>query len=200
MNETAGKPRLGLLLAAVVLLALGALGSAYWFGLRGPIGNQTSCATVPSSSTLFVDWAYGYGNLTEMRNAADRVVDGVVVGSSTSGCELIFTYYTVKIIMTVKGNSDSSLITVAQTGGVIGNSTQEVRDDPLMQIGDRVILFLNFDPKNGIYGTLGGPQGRLIVTNHRVYSLNVLYPDRNIDIINWRISGLPETTLWDQLR
>jgi hypothetical protein len=149
---------------------------------------------------MYVDWAYLYGNLTEMRNAADRVVDGVVVGSSTSGCELIFTYYTVKIIMTVKGNSDSSLITVAQTGGVIGNSTQEVRDDPLMQIGDRVILFLNFDPENGIYGTLGGPEGRLIVTNHLVYSLNVLYPDRNIDIINWRISGLPETTLWDRLR
>jgi len=199
VNETAGKPRLGLLLAAVVLLALGALGSAYWFGLHGPVGNQTSCATVPSSS-MYVDWAYRYGNLTEMRNAADRVVDGVVVGSSTSGCELIFTYYTVKIIMTVKGNSDSSLITVAQTGGVIGNSTQEVRDDPLMQIGDRVILFLNFDPKNGIYGTLGGPQGRLIVTDHLVYSLNVLYPDRNIDIINWRISGLPEHALWDQLR
>jgi hypothetical protein len=69
-----------------------------------------------------------------------------------------------------------------------------------MQIGDRVILFLNFDPENGIYGTLGGPEGRLIVTNHLVYSLNVLYPDRNIDIINWRISGLPETTLWDRLR
>src|SRR5206468_4090189 len=79
--------------------------------------------------------------------------------------------------------------TVAQTGGVIGNSKQEVRDDPLMEIGERVILFLNFDPQNGIYGTLGGPQGRLIVTNHLVYSLNVLYPDRNIDIINWRISG-----------
>ena len=199
MNDTVGKPRLGLLFAAVVLLALGALGSAYWFSLRGPIGNQTSCATVPSSS-MYIDWAYLYGNLTEMRNAADRVVDGVVVGSTTSGCGVIVTHYTVKIIMTLKGDSDSFLITVIQTGGVIGSSKQEVREDPLIRIGDHVIMFLNFDPEDGMYGILGGPQGRLKVINHLVYSLNVLYPDRNIDIINWRISGLPETTLWDQLR
>jgi len=199
VNDTVGKPRLGLLFAAVVLLALGALGSAYWFSLRGPIGNQTSCATVPSSS-MYIDWAYLYGNLTEIRNAADRVVDGVVVGSTTSGCGIIVTHYTVKIIMTLRGDSDSFLITVTQTGGVIGSSKQEVREDPLIQIGDHVIMFLNFNPEDGMYGILGGPQGRLIVTNHLVYSLNVLYPGRNIDIINWRISGLPETTLWDQLR
>ena len=199
MNDTVGKPRLGLLFAAVVLLALGALGSAYWFSLRGPIGNQTSCATVPSSS-MYIDWAYLYGNLTEIRNAADRVVDGVVVGSTTSGCGIIVTHYTVKIIMTLRGDSDSFLITVTQTGGVIGSSKQEVREDPLIQIGDHVIMFLNFNPEDGMYGILGGPQGRLIVTNHLVYSLNVLYPGRNIDIINWRISGLPETTLGDQLR
>jgi len=200
VNDTVGKPRVGLLLAAVFLLVLVTVVSASLFGPYGPTASQASCATVPPSSTLFADWAYTYSNLTEVRNAADRIVEGVIVDTSTSGCELIFTYYTVKIIVTVKGNSDSSLITVAQTGGVIGNSKQEVRDDPLMEIGERVILFLNFDPQNGIYGTLGGPQGRLIVTNHLVYSLNVLYPDRNIDIINWRISGLPETALWDQLR
>ena len=199
MNDTVGKPRLGLLSAAVGLIALGALASASWFGLREPIGNQTSCVTEPSSS-IYVDWAYTYGNLTEIRNAADRVVDGVVVGSSTSGCGVIVTHYTVKIIMTLKGDSDSFLVTVTQTGGVIGSSKQEVREDPLIQIGDQVVMFLNFDPENGMYGILGGPQGRLIVTNHLVYSLNVLYPDRNIGIINWRISGLPEDALWDQLR
>jgi len=185
-------------LTVAILLALGA-GGASSFGPRGPVGNQTDCVTVPSSS-IFVDWAYGYSNLTEMRKSADRVVEGVVVGSYVSGCAILVTHYTVKVGMTIKGNSGTSLITVAQTGGLKGGSEQEIRDDPLMQIGDRVILFLRFAPQMGIYGILGGPQGRLVVTNHLVYSLNLLYPNRKIDFINWRINGLPETTILDQLR
>jgi hypothetical protein len=135
-----------------------------------------------------------------MKNAADRVVEGVVMGSSTSGCEIPVTHYAVKARLMIKGIISSSLIQVAQIGGVIGTSKQEVRDDPLMQNGDRVILFLHIDPQTGIYGILGGPQGRLVVRNQLVYSLNTLYPDRNIDMINWTINGLPHATVLDQLQ
>jgi hypothetical protein len=194
------RSRLGFLLTAVVLLVLGTLAGASVFDPEKSIRSQASCATAPSSSTIILDWAYGYSNLKEMKNAADRVVEGVVMGSSTSGCEIPVTHYAVKARLMIKGIISSSLIQVAQTGGMIGTSKQEVRDDPLMQTGDRVILFLHLDPQTGIYGILGGPQGRLVVRNQLVYSLNTLYPDRNIDIINWTINGLPHATVLDQLQ
>jgi hypothetical protein len=87
---------------------------------------------------------------------------------------------------------------VVQLGGVIGSSRQEVQDDPLMSVGDHVALFLRFDQLTGNYGVLGGPQGRFLERNGLVYSLDVLYPDRNIFPAQ-TISGVPEATFIVQL-
>jgi hypothetical protein len=167
--------------------------------IQAASGANGGCSNTPRSGDLVASWAWGYGSLAEMKNTADAVIDGVVVGSSTSvgghDCGLIYTTYTIGVGTRIKGHVQGSFIKVLQTGGIIGSSKQEVTDDPLMQTGDRVILFLHLDSQSGIYGILGGPQGRLVVKNQLVYSLNALYSDRKIISVNWTINGLPETAI-----
>jgi len=137
-----------------------------------------------------------------MEYNASAVVIGEVIGSSSyvtgRDCTLIFTRHTVSVKTGMKGLSAGTTVTVVQTGGVFGPSKQEVTDDPLMNVGDRAVLFLHLDPEGNVYGVLGGPQGRLQVENGLVYSLNALYPDRNIDLA-WTIAGISESSFIAQL-
>jgi hypothetical protein len=67
-------------------------------------------------------------------------------------------------------------------------SGQGAEDHP-MQAGEKYILFLTFNQITSSYVPVGGPQGRFIVVDDRVYSLDSKYP--NLDYINVKLDGEP---------
>jgi hypothetical protein len=65
----------------------------------------------------------------------------------------------------VKGSPVGTIV-VKQTGGKLGSTIQEVRDDQLMKVGARYVLYLQrvpTGPYSGDYFVVGGGQGRLDV-------------------------------------
>ena len=155
-----------LTLASVLLL------SGLWCMLLSPTTNVT---------VVRVSWHSGYGSLQELTNASDAIVEGVVIDAESykeeldeHGCDLIFTDYSFKVQLVIKGSlKRSDVITIHQTGGTVGEQTLIVCDDPLFRIGETLILFLH--EYDGIYFTLCGPQGRFIVQNGLVYSSGETY-------------------------
>lgn len=102
---------------------------------------------------------------------------------------MLYTDYVMSVKIVLKGTVNTEL-TVRQVGGVLGDVRQEVVDDPLMTVGDQVVLFLRLDPTLGHYGVLSGPAGRFVVKNQLVYSLNVLSPTKPIKLA-WTVDGTP---------
>ena len=72
-----------------------------------------------------------------------------------------------------------------------GNDAFEIRDDPLMRVGDAYYLFLS--RRLDAYVVLGGPDGRFVVTEGVVSSLSARYPERGIDDVG--IEGMAEDEL-----
>jgi len=193
--------RMLLLLFFAMTVTLLLVGSSLSWGALNQTNSATQgdaiCGSTPPSSELILDWAYRYGSIASMRTAADTIIVGQVLSEESfvngHACTLIYTKYTVLVRTAMHGAIAGSVISIVQTGGVLGASRQEARDDPLMSVGNVAVMFLHLNKQTGSYAILSGPEGRFPVTNGLVYSLNVLYPDRPIDL-PWRISGDPVDT------
>lgn len=184
---------LGLFLALLVVAIASVNLLLFAFGERSPtkrLGGSASEGKSREQAVLYhISWAYHYPDLKSMIRDSDLIVIGVVVNSSSySGGRygIIFTDNKVKVERFLKGSSDGYIV-VKQTGGVINDTVYEVSDDPLMEVGEKAVLFLKYSPETGKYYTT--PQGRLIVIGDKVYSLDKVYPKRNI-ILPFSIDGL----------
>lgn len=135
------------------------------------------------ASYVDVSWPVKYANVAELTKSSDIIIVGKVadlirtdVDPSTN---LTQSYFDVTVITPVEpATFDQKNIVVTQTGGMNKNGMLEVDDDPIMKPGDTVVLFLNHGVPSSLYHVVGGPQGRFIVTNDNVSSLDVIYPDR----------------------
>jgi len=58
-----------------------------------------------------------------------------------------------------------------------------------MQAGERYVLFLTFNQITSSYVPVGGPQGRFVIVDDLVYSLDSIYP--NLGYINVKVDGQP---------
>jgi hypothetical protein len=82
--------------------------------------------------------------------------------------------------------------------------TLVLREDPLMNVGDELILFLHHfretDP-NDYYYVEGGPQGRFIVHGSKVYGLADLYgiPDVLSMVGHLKTNGMSLSNFLDQI-
>ena len=74
----------------------------------------------------------------------------------------------------------------------------EGAEDHPMQAGERYILFLTFNQITSSYVPVGGPQGRFLITDDRVYSLDSKYPD--LAYINVKMDGEPLDDFVSQIR
>jgi len=137
-----------------------------------------------------VSWAIYYPDINSMIKDSDLIVIGTIISykSYTNGRhgDLVFTDYKIKVEKVLKGPKKDYII-FTQTGGIINGIKYEVNDDPLMKIGEKAVFFLKYDKESDKYFT--NPQGRLLIINDKVYSLNIIYPNRNI-MLPFSINGM----------
>ena len=121
---------------------------------------------------MLVSWAPFYPNFTELYEDSDIIIRGVVRTSKTSNVKSgLFTTHQVSILETIKGETPTEKILVAQMGGYYMIwSVSEPKDYPLFHRGDDVILFLRLGG-DGKYRSLGGPQGSFMVVEGKVHSV-----------------------------
>jgi len=142
----------------------------------------------------------------------DVVVHGIILTrqsylkTSLDGYgQLISTKYSFKVTRVLKGDITKDMINVHQTGGTLGDKTLIMTEDPPMNVGDELILFLHhFTSKETYpddYYVEGGPQGRFIVDGSNVYGLADLY--RTPDVLRMaghlKTNGLSLSTFFDQI-
>jgi hypothetical protein len=168
------KPRRRLRLPRPLLVSL-AVGLADVVGLAvvGPLASPQRAA--PSAVVLRPSWAMGFASLHELQAAADlvvvaRVSDIVTEGSDMVTPEIPATIFRMTIERTLKGTSGQTIL-VKQTGGWLNGTRFVVEGDPLMQGGDRYLLYLARVPGGpyverygpDVYFVLGGPDGRFAI-------------------------------------
>jgi len=135
---------------------------------------------------IMVNWA-GYSSLQTLTENSRLIILGYVNGPAYSGIDGIpYTEYAVTVEKFIKipeenefyePDTQEIIIHVAMFGAETIDSIYESRMNPLLKPNERVILFLNGPDKNGNYG-FPGPYGRYHVIQNRVYSLDVIYPDK----------------------
>lgn len=179
--------------AAAVLLVvflMGVFGSDDQRQVRVPIDQDNVQAAKSQAEPRYVEvsWAVGYRTLDSLASASVAIIDGTVTGLARTTVDrqtvgdlessLSFSDYEFEVASILKGNVVQDTIMIHQTGGTTDGFTVEVRDDPLLEVGARYILFLRSDGE--LFVTLGGPAGRLVVENGLVKSLSEAYPEREI--------------------
>jgi hypothetical protein len=127
-----------------------------------------------SSTQIDVSWE-AYQTLGSLKSNASAIVIGQVVSiKDTISGSIPYTDFVVSVSQSVKGNIvPTSDVIVRQ----LGNSTVSVEGEHLMNVGDKVILFLTNSPAPGVMYIVGGPQGRFTLQNGNVNSLDGTYPD-----------------------
>ncbi|MDR1116639.1 MAG: matrixin family metalloprotease [Oscillospiraceae bacterium] len=109
-------------------------------------------------------WSEMYSSNDEMLSAADIVVIGEVVSQTLQQRhDLIFTLQNIEITEILEGSTDSSMVSVLQTGGNFnGIYTPPISEAPLLDIGDTYVLALSY-VESDVYGEyyiiMGGYQG-----------------------------------------
>ena len=167
-------------------------------------------------TTLYGSASYPrkYKNIRDL--ATSNEVDVIVLGTITEAQpylkttldghgQLLSTNYSFNVISLLKGEISADIIYVHQTGGTLGNLTLILREDPPMNVGDELILFLHHfksmenDPND--YYVEGGPQGRFIVHGSKVYGLADLYgiPDVLSMVGHLKTNGMSLSTFFDQI-
>ena len=143
-----------------------------------------SSSQPPQSSTnvhvvsLDASWAKLYHSFTDLKHAADLVVQGTVTqvrqtASPTDGTppSTDFLFTVSKVLQDPAHRLRGTTLTLHQTGGRVGNTLYQVDDDPLFQTGEQSILFLH-EYQPGFYFVIGGPSGRFVIQKGTVKPIN----------------------------
>ncbi len=133
----------------------------------------------PTVVHLDASWAKGYSSVGALKQDADLAVDGTIVRTvavTKDNTGLVFTDFALSV-QAVAFNprkavvSKDKEIVIHQTGGTVGNTRYEVRDDPLFKVGDHAVLFLQQYSADH-YFVIGGPTGRFTVKDGFVYPMS----------------------------
>ncbi|TES84429.1 MAG: hypothetical protein E3J92_01340 [Dehalococcoidia bacterium] len=130
-----------------------------------------------------VSWAEYYVDIGELCDAADLIAVGEISGvisesgekvaeARWGGVLLYTTDFAFEIEQVLKGEGVEEIL-LHQTGAA---GKQEISDDPLFEQGERCVLFLR-EYEAGKYCVLGGPQGRFMIIDDEVFSMNRILPD-----------------------
>ncbi len=159
-------------------------------------GSSLTKTSDSDSHVTYISATYArlYVSLEKMANSnyTDAIVEGVVVDarsgihkvSDPSGYGIIYTDYSFEVKLVLKGSlKPSDTILIRLTGGTVNGRTTVMREDPLLKVGETLILFLH-QWESGKYFIEGGPQGRFIVQDGRVYSLGEIHKPAEVYAIN----------------
>lgn len=136
-------------------------------------------------------------SLEELFEGSELVVRGVVKSSiidatfDPEGIDMpdVYTNFTIRIQDVLKGDYSEKTIVVAQMGGVYRGTVFRVKDDPLMNVGDEVVLYLVMNPSISSYVIKGGPQGRFLVVDSELYNIAEIDPSIQIVSENLKTKG-----------
>lgn len=139
-------------------------------------GNQTLSAyeKVPISAS----WAYHYSGIDDLAENSDLIavitVKDRIADKDNKQYGAMLTKYTVQIDTLIYGE-ETDRITVIMTGGTddAEKKIYEISDDPLMENGDTYLIFAKQN-EDGTYAILSGSQGRFVIIDDKVYSLNAV--------------------------
>lgn len=182
----------------IFLLGVGALAlfSAGLFYNSSLLKNAKISETQGEVIISSVHWTKDFNGLREMVADSDLVVVGIVIGSQPSRLirdnlppeieknieqaggvpGLIVTDYSFRVEKVLKGQlSKGDTIIIVQTGGTYNGVKEYIEDDPLFEVEERAVLFLNdisgdsiLAPNEQKYTINGTPQARFRVTNNQV--------------------------------
>jgi hypothetical protein len=141
-----------------------------------------SCTSTPSyppqrSGGLGPDpsWAYYYHSVSDMCTHSDVIAIGVadrIIESREEGTRMYMTYWDFRVEKILEGEEVREL-TVVQMGSpdVPGS---DIEADPLFLPRDRYLLFLKESSEGNYYFH---PQGRFLIWENKVYSMNYILSD-----------------------
>lgn len=71
----------------------------------------------------------------------------------------------------------------------MGGDKAIAEKDRLMKIGEEYVFFLGYTPEYQVYSALGGPQGKFMIQNAKVYSMDNFDPEASF--VNTKVDGRP---------
>lgn len=124
------------------------------------------------TTNLNASWADMYQSVKDLKAHADIAVLGhfsQVIGQTIDEVGIPYTDFALSVDSVLydpnsKVAGPGSVLRVHQTGGVIANVTQQISDDPLFAVDEKVALFLR-EYKPGFFMVIGGPTGRFEESN-----------------------------------
>lgn len=128
--------------------------------------------------SLNASWTYNYENVEELTQHSDIIaivsISGMEIDKANSEYGVTMTKYSAKVEELVYGEDDAN-IEIIMTGGIDEDEKKiyEILDDPLMEKGDEFLVFAQKN-EDGTYTVLSGSQGRFVIENGKVFSLNAV--------------------------
>ena len=152
---------------------------------------EVSCRddSAPSSGNSASSLVVGFTTLEEIVANSDAIVIAdvdrcVKVHSHPKAKEIRLTDIEVTIGKSIMGD-----LRPGATVSVQLVTSGEDAEDHVMLAGERYVLFLTFNQITSSYVPVGGPQGRFVIVDDLVYSLDSIYP--NLGYINVKVDGQP---------
>ena len=122
--------------------------------------------------TMRVSWTYNYKDVQELAANSDLIAYvSITAMESYTENGVVKTKYQAKVLDEIYGEK-ARAVEIIMTGGIVDQTIHEVEDDPLMDAKEAFLIFARKN-ESGTYTILSGPQGRFVVTDNKVYSLNV---------------------------
>jgi len=165
----------------IFLVAVGTIVVAYQITKPALPETQEPLDNVRYGSAL---WPEGYTSVEELATSpeVDIIARGVVIDAEVyierpaaedAKSSWLVTKFSFQVHSMIKGPHQLKVLEIHQDGGTLDGQTEMVLEDPLMQVGDELILFLHeFDPDK--YYVECGPQGRFVVQKGKVYAFGEL--------------------------
>lgn len=124
---------------------------------------------------LSASWAYNYSDIEEISQASDLIALVTVKGIEDTTVEnnIPYTIFSAEVNTPVYNSNEGEKFSIYMTGGETTDNIAELKDDPLLQKGDEILVFCKKNT-DGTYQIISGPQGRLVYTDGKLNSLNVI--------------------------
>lgn len=115
--------------------------------------------------------------MKDLADGSTHIVTGKIIDidHTEERNSLVITYYNFKVDQSLKGDLKSGdMIIITQGGGETPTEIVAVEDDPLIKVGEEFVGFLIYSPDLDVYPIAGGPQGRFLIQNNLVNSLDTV--------------------------
>lgn len=131
--------------------------------------------TPKETEYLFASWSYNYRDLEEISQASDLIALVRVEGAENTSVEygIPYTTFSVNVVTSIYNAEEGDSFLIYMTGGETEEKIMEIIDDPLLREDEEILVFCKQNP-DGTYQIVSGPQGRLVYSNGKLNSINVV--------------------------